>query len=540
MMNVMEKVVMERVRLILSETSERYGFNCEEEMLRIGCVIGKKVSKVVTKKVVSLYVYPYVGEEMSSCLSVKYNSGLYSQCLNEREVGDMCVGCVGRAKKHGGVPEYGYINERGSDLEFTSKYGRSVMCYGKLVNKNKWEMRAVMEEAGKYNILLTEEMFNLPVKIVKEKIENEKGRGRPKKESKVVESEDETQDLFRVLQGELRQESILPSQETLNKINEIKMLVEESKTVSNDVELKSNDESSLSSGTSSNKSEKKAMKEALKLEKEAAKVAEKLEKEETEKALKLEKEEAEKALKLEKEAAKVAEKLEKEETEKALKLEKEAAKAAEKLEKEAAKAAEKLEKEAAKEVEKASKELEKMAKAAEKLEKEAAKALEKKVKLEKEAAKAAEKLAKLEKASVKSVVVVVDEKKVEVVVEKADSGYVSASSELSCESNTDDDSEDEVEVKEEEDEEEEDDDNKIEQELVEVVAPVIVNKSVRRFRHKDVDYLMSSDDNILYLASTQDPVGKWNEQTKSIDELDDVESDSDAESDSDEESDDEE
>ena len=507
MMNVMEKVVMERVRLILSETSERYGFNCEEEMLRIGCVIGKKVSKVVTKKVVSLYVYPYVGEEMSSCLSVKYNSGLYSQCLNEREVGDMCVGCVGRAKKHGGVPEYGYINERGSDLEFTSKYGRSVMCYGKLVNKNKWEMRAVMEEAGKYNILLTEEMFNLPVKIVKEKIENEKGRGRPKKESKVVESEDETQDLFRVLQGELRQESILPSQETLNKINEIKMLVEESKTVSNDVELKSNDESSLSSGTSSNKSEKKAMKEALKLEKEAAKVAEKLEKEETEKALKLEKE---------------------------------AAKAAEKLEKEAAKAAEKLEKEAAKEVEKASKELEKMAKAAEKLEKEAAKALEKKVKLEKEAAKAAEKLAKLEKASVKSVVVVVDEKKVEVVVEKADSGYVSASSELSCESNTDDDSEDEVEVKEEEDEEEEDDDNKIEQELVEVVAPVIVNKSVRRFRHKDVDYLMSSDDNILYLASTQDPVGKWNEQTKSIDELDDVESDSDAESDSDEESDDEE
>ena len=176
MMNVMEKVVMELVRLILSETSGRYGFDCEEEMLKIGYVNGKKkVSKSVTKKVVSLYPYPYMGVEMASCLSVKHNSGLYSQCLNEREAGgDMCVGCVSRAKKHGGVPEYGYIKDRGSDLEFTSRYDRSVMSYGKLMNKNKWEMKSVMEEAGKYNILLTEEMFKLPVKVVKEKMEKEK------------------------------------------------------------------------------------------------------------------------------------------------------------------------------------------------------------------------------------------------------------------------------------------------------------------------------------------------------------------------------
>ena len=521
MMNVMEKVIMERVRLILSETSVRYGFDCEEEMLRIGCVSGKKVSKSVTKKVVILYSYPYVGVEMASCLSVKHNSGLYSQCLNEREAGsDMCVGCVSRANKRGGVPEYGYIKDRGSDLEFSSKYGRAVMSYGKLVNKNKWDMRAVMEEGGKYNILLTEEMFNMPVKVVKEKMEKEKGRGRPKKESKVVESEDETQDLFRVLQGELRQESMsVPSQEAVNKINEIKDMVEKSRTVSNDVELKSSDESSMSSGSSSTKAEKKALKDAAKLEKEAAKVVEN-------------------ASKLEKEAAKAAEKMEKEEADKVSKLEKEAAKAAEKLEKEAAKLAEKLEKEAAKEVDKAAKELEKMAKAAEKLEKETTKALEKKAKLEKEAAKAADKLAKLEKASVKSVVVV--EKKVEIVVEKADSGYVSASSELSCETNTDDDdSEDEVKdkVEEEEEEEEEEEDHKLVQELVEVVAPVIVNvhKTVRRFRHNDIDYLMSPNDNIMYLASTKEPVGKWNEATNSIDELDDVESDSDAESDSDEE-----
>jgi len=46
---------------------------------------------------------------------------------------------------------------------------------------------------------------------------------------------------------------------------------------------------------------------------------------------------------------------------------------------------------------------------------------------------------------------------------------------------------------------------------------------------------MSPNDNIMYLASTKEPVGKWNEATNSIDELDDVESDSDAESDSDEE-----
>jgi len=532
MMNVMEKVIMERVRLILSETSGRYGFDCEEEMLRIGCVSGKKVSKSVTKKVVILYSYPYVGVEMASCLSVKHNSGLYSQCLNEREAGsDMCVGCVSRANKRGGVPEYGYIKDRGSDLEFSSKYGRAVMSYGKLVNKNKWDMRAVMEEGGKYNILLTEEMFNMPVKVVKEKMEKEKGRGRPKKESKVVESEDETQDLFRVLQGELRQESMsMPSQEAVNKINEIKDMVEKSRTVSNDVELKSSDESSMSSGSSSTKAEKKALKDAAKLEKEAAKVVEK--------ASKLEKEEVDKASKLEKESSKAAEKMEKEEADKVSKLEKEAAKAAEKLEKEAAKAAEKLEKEAAKEVDKAAKELEKMAKAAEKLEKETTKALEKKAKLEKEAAKAADKLAKLEKASVKSVVVVV-EKKVEIVVEKADSGYVSASSELSCETNTDDDSEDEVKdkVEEEEEEEEEEEDHKLVQELVEVVAPVIVNvhKTVRRFRHNDIDYLMSPNDNIMYLASTKEPVGKWNEATNSMDELDDVESDSDAESDSDEE-----
>ena len=174
MMNEMEKLVMERVRIILSGTSERYGFDCDAEMLRIGVTKLKEV-KVVNKKVLSLYVYPYVGVCMPSCLSVKHNSGLYSQCLNEREAGcDLCKVCLGRAKKqHDGNPEYGYIKDRGSDLEILGKYGRSVMSYGKLVKKNNWDMNAVILEAGKYNISLTEEMFSCPVKIMKEKVEKE-------------------------------------------------------------------------------------------------------------------------------------------------------------------------------------------------------------------------------------------------------------------------------------------------------------------------------------------------------------------------------
>ena len=162
----------------------------------------------------------------------------------------------------------------------------------------------------------------------------------------------------------------------------------------------------------------------------------------------------------EKDAAKASKKADKEAAKAAKKAEKKAEKEAAKA---AEKAAKKAEKDAEKATEKAAKDAEIEAKNALKAAKEAAKAIKDASKAEKEATKAKKEAAKAEKDT-KSAEKKKTEKPVEEETEKA--------------------------VK------------------------------VKKFEHKGVTYAKSkSTDGIVYDLKTQEPVGKWNTETESIDEL---------------------
>ena len=203
-----QKSVGECVGVMLREVLEEcaVNYNIELEPEWVTSTLSKYISKplaVGKKKDVRsgpLVLFPYCDIVLDSCVSIKMNQGLYSQCMNERSCGMLCGGCSKKSEKNGGVLEYGSAMTRASNEEFRDSKGRMVVAYGKVVKKNKWSEELVMSEAAKYGIPLDISHLSIPEKIKKDKKVSESSRGRPKKTSKVIENEGESQDLFMMLQ----------------------------------------------------------------------------------------------------------------------------------------------------------------------------------------------------------------------------------------------------------------------------------------------------------------------------------------------------
>jgi len=112
------------------------------------------------------------------CMGVKYNGGLYTQCEVESK-GEYCVGCERSKLKGGGMLPYGTVECRMSCgiMEYKDPKGRKPMCYTKMMKKNNWSREEVEVEGHRLGIKLAECHFKESVST----------RGRPRKESKVVE-----------------------------------------------------------------------------------------------------------------------------------------------------------------------------------------------------------------------------------------------------------------------------------------------------------------------------------------------------------------
>jgi chemotaxis protein histidine kinase CheA len=341
----------------VNECAQRYGFDADEATRQLGIHTikierkpsatksskEKKIKAPKEKTVKPAFPLPYNGEfNDACCFALRQNSGLYTQCSGSRK-GDsqFCKSCDSQMMKTGAeMPEYGTIQQRQAVgvFEYVDPKGRKPIAYTKLMKKHKLTQEQVLEEAIKFNLTINSEHFVAPVEESKrgrpktEKAPKEKGqKGRPKKSKKVLEIDDDDEDLFAALVAEANSDS------------------------------DASDSTDEDSDEKPKKKISKEEKEAKKQEKEQKLAAEKAEKE------------AKKALeKAEKEAKKAAEKQEKEE--------KEAKKAAEKAEKEAEKKAkeeERIAKLAEKEAEKQAKLLAKKEKKPEKKEKKAEKKEEK-------------------------------------------------------------------------------------------------------------------------------------------------------------------
>jgi hypothetical protein len=364
LMKKMQEVAMEVAVEAIMGCGELYNFSGEEAIRRLNLNAGSVsvVSVVSSKKkkeavLKAQFPLPYNGEcDGNKCQALRHNGGLYTQCGSSKKEGkEYCGACEVSAEKNGGSPEYGTIQQRQAVgiMEYVDPKGRKPVAYTKIMKKQKVSQEQVLEEAGKFNVVINPIHFEEPdvdakrgrPKTAKEAKEPKGAKGRPKKDAKVVHIEGEEEDLFAALVAA-----------------NVPAIEEES---AEEVVLKSNKKS---------EEERNAEKAAKKAADEAAKALKKQQDEEA-KAAKKAADEAEKV------AKKAAE---------------EAAKAAKKAAEEEAKIAKKAAEEEAKAAKALKKQQEEEAKIAKKAAEEEAKALKKQQQEEAKAAKAAKPAAKVE------------------------------------------------------------------------------------------------------------------------------------------------
>jgi hypothetical protein len=163
---------------------------------------------------------PFNGEFNDAyCYALRQNNGLYTQCQIARK-GDkhFCKSCQALADKNEGTPEYGVIQSRLATgiFEYVDPKGRKPVAYTKVMKKYKLTSDQVVEEAGKFNIIIDSNHFIVPEEDVKrgrpsskkEKVAKEpKGaKGRPKKTKKVLQIEGDEEDLFAALVADANEE----------------------------------------------------------------------------------------------------------------------------------------------------------------------------------------------------------------------------------------------------------------------------------------------------------------------------------------------
>jgi len=210
--NMLKKVAQDAMRKAIRECSREYGFDEEEALVRLkieelrirekGKVKGKEKGN---KKEKSKYPLPYNNEyDRECCEALRLNQGLYTQCENKKEEGEMyCKYCEKR--KDGEMPEYGTIHMRieKNIMGYVDPKGRKPTAYTKIMKRLNITKEEVQEEAEKRGKSIDEVHF--------EEVEQRRGRptakkekvvkgvkGRPKKSKKVLEVNGESveEDIF--------------------------------------------------------------------------------------------------------------------------------------------------------------------------------------------------------------------------------------------------------------------------------------------------------------------------------------------------------
>jgi hypothetical protein len=174
---------------VVRSLSEKYNFDFEEAMESLGAA--KKTTTTPAKKqpaakrAVPAYPIPFVGTVQEDwCKAVKNNHGLMTQCTMPAVSGDWCKTCAKQAEANeSNEPTLGSITSRVGKEDWVAPNGKAPVPYHKVIAKlNLAESKdQIIEEAAKFGMTLTEEMFVAP-----EVEKAEAKRGRPKKEKPTV------------------------------------------------------------------------------------------------------------------------------------------------------------------------------------------------------------------------------------------------------------------------------------------------------------------------------------------------------------------
>ena len=308
---------------VVTECGSRYNFDSEEAIRLLGLnyiklerkSTGKTVEKSAPKAKVMVakpaFPLPYNGEFNDIyCYALRQNNGLYTQCQIARK-GDkhFCKSCQALADKNEGTPEYGVIQSRLATgiFEYVDPKGRKPVAYTKVMKKYKLNSEQVLEEAGKFNIIIDSNHFIVPEEDAKrgrpkaaEKTPKEpKGaKGRPKKTKKVLQIEGDEEDLFAALVADANEEDeemeLAPKKKAgkSEEEKEAERLAKEAEKAEKAAKL-ATEKAEKEAKLAAEKAEKEAKKETERLAREAKKAAEEADKLAKKEALELAKKEKE-------------------------------------------------------------------------------------------------------------------------------------------------------------------------------------------------------------------------------------------------------
>jgi len=312
MMNMMTSLIRNATSQAVESCASKYGFSAEEALRDLGVSITlsqgkKKLEKSEkTKKVSPRFPLPFNGEHNADlCQALRQNNGLYTQCQGGKKDGPYCKSCSQlAAKSEDGIPEYGTISQR-LDVDtfaYVDPKGRKPTAYTKVMKKYKISQEEVLAEASTFGITINPAHFIAPEEPKRgrtpskpKEVKEPKGKGRPKKTTKVVITDDDDDDLFASL---------------VASANEVDEDEEEEKQAK--AQAKAQEKEAKLAAAKAEKEAKEAKLAAEKAEKEAKLAAAKAEKEAKLAAAKAEKEAKLAAEKAEKEAKLAAAKAEKE------------------------------------------------------------------------------------------------------------------------------------------------------------------------------------------------------------------------------------
>lgn len=169
-------------------------YDYSELMMELG--YGESKDNEVKKSV----MLPWCGKVIEgNCESLKYNSGLYTQCVKKKEEGiEVCMSCKESIERNGGSSVYGTVKDRLSCglLDYKGPSGKKCVRYLSIMKREKISREDAEMAARDMGWEIDIEQFESSVgkrgRPRKERVESDviekKKRGRPRKSKEVVSS----------------------------------------------------------------------------------------------------------------------------------------------------------------------------------------------------------------------------------------------------------------------------------------------------------------------------------------------------------------
>jgi len=159
-------IAKQAVEDAVKRLSQMYGFNADEALdaLLSGGVQVKPKIDVIPRNAM-----PWCGDVLGDkCKAIAYNSGLFTQCPQNKKDGDWCTKCAKQVAEHG-TPNNGDVDQRlACDLMSYAVGKRHVCSYLKYMDRHGYTREQVEESAKVYGLTIDPAQFEC------------KSRGRPK------------------------------------------------------------------------------------------------------------------------------------------------------------------------------------------------------------------------------------------------------------------------------------------------------------------------------------------------------------------------